>query len=103
MREYGIAPEAIVKLASNENPFGCSLHVKDAVSKIVSKMARYPDDSMFRLKAGLAKHYGVKESSVIIGSGSDQVIEFAVHAKANKERRITSYNVCYTKLLRLNW
>ncbi len=95
VREYGIAPEAIVKLASNENPNGCSLHVTKAVTDIISKMARYPDDSMFRLKAGLAGHYGVKENCVIIGSGSDQVIEFAVHAKANRERPVLMNSITF--------
>jgi histidinol-phosphate aminotransferase len=51
VREFGIEPKDIIKLASNENPYGCSPKVQDAVSKIVSKMALYPDDSMFKLKA----------------------------------------------------
>ncbi len=88
VREFGIAPEAIVKLASNENPYGCSLHVSQAVEHILSKMARYPDDSMYKLKASLAKRYGVDAGKVIIGSGSDQVIEFAVHAKAGPSRPV---------------
>ncbi|MEA1918434.1 MAG: histidinol-phosphate transaminase [Campylobacterota bacterium] len=88
VREYGIEAKDIVKLASNENPYGCSLHVKQAVSDIISKMARYPDDSMYKLKDALASHFEVKSDNVIIGAGSDQVIEFAVHAKANKERPV---------------
>ena len=44
VREFGIEPKDIVKLASNENPYGCSQTVKDAVSKIVGNMALYPDD-----------------------------------------------------------
>lgn len=81
VREYGIEPSRIIKLASNENPYGCSPKVQEAVTKIVPKMALYPDDSMYKLKAALAARYGVNEKQLIIGSGSDQVIEFAVHAK----------------------
>ncbi len=95
VREYGIATDDIVKLASNENPYGCSLHVQEAISTIVSKMARYPDDSMYRLKAALAEHYGVQSENVIIGSGSDQVIEFAVHAKANASRPVLMNNITF--------
>ncbi|MDX1296363.1 MAG: histidinol-phosphate transaminase, partial [Sulfurimonadaceae bacterium] len=52
VREFGIEPKDIVKLASNENPYGCSPKVQEAVGKIVSKMALYPDDSMYKLKEG---------------------------------------------------
>jgi len=77
VREFGIEPKDVVKLASNENPYGCSASVKEAVSRIIGKMALYPDDSMYKLKAGLAKRFGVNEKQVIIGAGSDQVIEFS--------------------------
>jgi histidinol-phosphate aminotransferase len=82
VREFGIDPKEIVKLASNENPFGCSQKVQDAVSSIVKNMALYPDDSMLKLKNALAKKYNVETKNIIIGSGSDQVIEFLIHAKA---------------------
>jgi histidinol-phosphate aminotransferase len=95
VREFGIQPDEIVKLASNENPNGCSQKVQDAVSKIVGKMALYPDDSMFKLKAGLAKRFGVDEGEVIIGAGSDQVIEFAVHAKANAQSKVLMNSVTF--------
>jgi histidinol-phosphate aminotransferase len=95
VREYGIEPKDIVKLASNENPYGCSLHVKDAVSAVVSKMPLYPDDSMYRLKDALSARFGVKDKNIIIGAGSDQVIEFAVHAKANKQRPVLMNSVTF--------
>jgi len=95
VREYGIEPEDIVKLASNENPYGCSLHVKEAVSAIVSKMALYPDDSMYKLKDALAKRFDVDSENIIIGAGSDQVIEFAVHAKASTERPVLMNSVTF--------
>jgi len=95
VREFGIAPEHIVKLASNENPFGCSPKVQEAVSKILPKMALYPDDSMYRLKAGLAKRFGVDTHQLIIGAGSDQVIEFAVHAKVGEGKKILINSITF--------
>lgn len=95
VREFGIAPQDIVKLASNENPYGCSPKVQEAVSKIISKMALYPDDSMYKLKAGISSKYGLEDENVIIGSGSDQVIEFVMHAKANAASKILMNSVTF--------
>jgi len=95
VREFGVEPKDIVKLASNENPYGCSTKVKDAVSKIVSQMSLYPDDSLTKLKTGLAKKYAVAEDELIIGSGSDQVIEFIMHAKAGSSAKILINSVTF--------
>lgn len=95
VREYGIEPDQIVKLASNENPNGCSPKVIEAVSKIVPKMALYPDDSMYKLKEGLAKRFDVSENEIVIGAGSDQVIEFAIHAKASNETKVLMNSVTF--------
>ncbi|MBU1643351.1 aminotransferase class I/II-fold pyridoxal phosphate-dependent enzyme, partial [bacterium] len=88
VRDFGIDPKDVVKLASNENPYGCSPKVQQAIVDIVSKMALYPDDSMYKLKAGLSKRFDVDEKEIIIGAGSDQIIEFAVHAKANAKSKV---------------
>jgi histidinol-phosphate aminotransferase len=95
VRDFGIEPKEIIKLASNENPYGCSPKVQDAVSKIVSKMALYPDDSMFQLKDKLSRKFGLADENVIIGSGSDQVIEFIMHAKANASSKILMNSVTF--------
>lgn len=95
VREFGIEPKDIVKLASNENPYGCSPSVQDAVTKIVSNMALYPDDSMIKLKVALSDRFQVEEDNVIIGSGSDQVIEFLMHAKANSSSKILMNSVTF--------
>ncbi|NOQ30684.1 MAG: histidinol-phosphate transaminase [Helicobacteraceae bacterium] len=95
VREFGIDPKDIIKLASNENPYGCSNKVQDAVSQIVSKMAMYPDDSMTKLKDGLSKKFNISSDELIIGSGSDQVIEFLVHAKANSNSKILINSVTF--------
>ncbi len=95
VREFGIDPADIVKLASNENPYGCSPKVKSAVSDIIGNMSLYPDDSMHKLKGGLAKRFDVNEKEIIIGAGSDQVIEFAVHAKANATSKILINSITF--------
>ena len=88
VREYGVDEKDIIKLASNENPRGCSKKVQDAVCKDVSKMNLYPDDSMYELKEKLANRFDVQSKNVIVGAGSDQIISFGVHAKANSTNKV---------------
>ncbi len=95
VREFGIQPNEIVKLASNENPNGCSPKVQEAVNSIVGKMALYPDDSMFALKDALARRFDVESGNIIIGAGSDQVIEFAVHAKAHAGSKVLMNSITF--------
>ena len=85
VREFGIKPNDIIKLASNENPYGCSPKVQKEVEKIVPQMSMYPDDSMYELKEGLAKKFEVDSKNIIIGAGSDQILEFAIHAVEPKK------------------
>ena len=79
VKEFGINAKDIIKLASNENPYGVSKKVQEAVAKIVSNMYMYPDDSMYELKEGLSAKFQVTSENIIIGAGSDQVLEFAIH------------------------
>lgn len=95
VREYGIDKNSIVKLASNENPFGCSPKVKDAVRSIIDNMSLYPDDSMVKLKTALSDKYGIRGNELIIGAGSDQVIEFAIHAKAHSGSKVLINSVTF--------
>ena len=80
VREFGIAAKDVVKLASNENPIGTN----PAIAKVIRSNADiahlYPDDSMFELKAALSKKFNVQDNNIIIGAGSDQVIEFISRA-----------------------
>ena len=95
VREFGIDAKDIVKLASNENPYGCSPKVQQSIVDIVAKMAMYPDDSMMKLKDGLGKRFEVEEENIIVGSGSDQVIEFLIHAKADEKSKILINSVTF--------
>ncbi|WP_419770706.1 MAG: histidinol-phosphate transaminase [Candidatus Marinarcus sp.] len=88
VREYGINPCDIIKLASNENPYGTSPLVTQKIQSLSKNMFMYPDDSMFELKEALGEKYQVASNNIIIGSGSDQILEFCVHAKCNEKSTI---------------
>ena len=88
VREYGINPKDIIKLASNENPYGTSPIVTKKIQEIAGSMFVYPDDSMYELKEALSIKFEVEPSNVIIGSGSDQILEFCVHAKCDKNSKV---------------
>lgn len=95
VREYGIDAKNIIKLASNENPRGCSPKVLEAVRTEAPKMMLYPDDSMYELKEGLAHKFEVKSENIMIGAGSDQILDFAVHAKANATNKILMAGITF--------
>ncbi len=88
VREFGIAAEDVVKLASNENPIGTSPRVQEAIIKHAGKAHLYPDDSMFELKAALASKFAVKQDNIIIGAGSDQVLEFISRAVLDEQSSV---------------
>ena len=72
-REMGIPVESIVKLASNENPLGMSPKAKAAVEKAITGVERYPDQ--FDLIAKLAARCGVAQNQVVLGNGSNDVLD----------------------------
>lgn len=95
VREYGVDEKDIIKLASNENPYGTSPKVTKKVQEIAKNMFMYPDDSMFELKEALANKFKVESSNIIMGSGSDQILEFAIHAKCDKNSKLLMSNVTF--------
>ncbi len=79
-REMGIAEASIVKLASNENPLGMSPRAREAAEAALADLARYPDGGAFALKAALSRKFGVKPEQLVIGNGSNDILELAAHA-----------------------
>ncbi len=71
-RELGL--DRVVKLASNENPLGPSPKAVAAVKAAAESMNLYPDGAAYELKVALADHFGMPESTVMIGNGSDELI-----------------------------
>lgn len=79
-RELGLAPETIVKLASNENPLGPSPRVLEAVRQALPELTRYPDGNGFTLKQSLAHRYGVALEQITLGNGSNDILELVARA-----------------------
>jgi histidinol-phosphate aminotransferase len=79
-REFGLDESAIVKLASNENPFGVPESAKQAMAAAAAELGRYPDANGFDLKAALSKRYEVPADWITLGNGSNDILEIAAHA-----------------------
>lgn len=79
-REFGLDEASIVKLASNENPFGVPESSKQAMAAAVAELGRYPDANGFDLKAALSKRYEVPADWITLGNGSNDILEIAAHA-----------------------
>jgi len=79
-RELGLAPASIVKLASNENPRGPSPRALAAIAQAAADITRYPDGNAYALKQALAAKLGVAAEEVVLGNGSNDVLELVTHA-----------------------
>jgi histidinol-phosphate aminotransferase len=87
-RELGISGS--IKLASNENPLGPSPKAVNAVRKALEGLNRYPDGSGFYLSQALAKSLGVDLNQVILGNGSNELIELAVRTFVQPGEEVVS-------------
>ncbi|TFW16890.1 histidinol-phosphate transaminase [Massilia arenosa] len=83
-REFGLDEANIVKLASNENPFGVPESSKQAMLQAAAELARYPDSNGFELKTALAKRYDVPMDCITLGNGSNDILEIAAKAFVQK-------------------
>jgi histidinol-phosphate aminotransferase len=79
-RELGLPPQDIIKLASNENPLGPSPAALAAMEKALGSLHLYPDGNAFYLKQKLAAKLGLDPTNLILGNGSNEIIEFVGHA-----------------------
>jgi histidinol-phosphate aminotransferase len=79
-RELDLDPATIVKLASNENPRGASPKVQAAIAAAAADLTRYPDGNGFALKAALSQRLGVAPEQIVLGNGSNDVLELVTHA-----------------------
>jgi histidinol-phosphate aminotransferase len=85
----------IIKLASNENPFGCSLFVKRAVEKEAVNIHRYPDGGAYYLKKELSKFLEVPESQIIIGNGSNDILDMIARAFLDKNSEVLMFEYSF--------
>ena len=79
-RELGIAVEDIVKLASNENPLGPSPAARQAMIETLERAHFYPDGGGYYLRQAIAERLDLNMDNVILGNGSNEIIEFIGHA-----------------------
>ena len=79
-REFGLDEDSIVKLASNENPFGLPESARLAMLAALADLGRYPDANGFELKAALAQRFAVPPDWITLGNGSNDILEIAAHA-----------------------
>ena len=79
-RELGLAPGQIIKLASNENPLGPSPLAKKAMIEALDRAHFYPDGGGYYLREAIAKKTGLSSNQIILGNGSNEIIEFLGHA-----------------------
>lgn len=79
-RELGMAPGEIIKLASNENPLGPSPKAVEAMRAAIERVNFYPDGGGYYLRTAIAERHGVERENVILGNGSNEIIEFLGHA-----------------------
>lgn len=75
-REFKL--KKVIKLASNENPLGPSPKSRLAMQKTIKGLHRYPDGSGYHLKQALSFHLGVQSSQIILGNGSNEVIDHLI-------------------------
>lgn len=89
-REYGITGS--IKMASNENPWGPSPRAIEAIHESLAGLHRYPDGSCYRLTHALAGKLGFAADEIVLGNGSNEIIEMLVKAYVqNGDEVITSH------------
>lgn len=78
----------VVKLASNENPFGPSPKALEALKKALKGINRYPDSHGFYLKRKLARQHNLKPEQFILGNGSDELIDTVIKTFVEEDEQI---------------
>lgn len=82
-REYGVSD--VVKLASNENPMGCSPYVTLAITEQLGNLARYPDGNGYYLKQALADFNNIAVEQITLGNGSDDLLDILARTFVSAE------------------
>jgi len=87
-RELGLDPAQIVKVASNENPLGPSPLAKSAMREALEEAHIYPDGGGYRLRTGIAESLGLGRENVVLGNGSNEIIELLCHTFLNPQAEL---------------
>ena len=94
-REMGLEERSIVKLASNENPRGIGPRTRAAIEAAIGDIARYPDGNGFELKQALARRYHVDMGAIVLGNGSNDVLELMALAFLGPGRAAVFSQHCF--------
>jgi len=94
-RELGLKEESIIKLASNENPRGIGPRTRAAIDAAIAEVARYPDGNGHDLKLALSRRHGVEPGAVVLGNGSNDVLELVAHAFLGPGRAAVFSQHCF--------
>ena len=87
-RELGLELESIVKVASNENPLGPAPMALDAIREAATDMHVYPDGGAYKLRSALADKYDLDLENVVLGNGSNEIIELLCHCFLNPDAEL---------------
>ena len=94
-REHNLPVENVLKLASNENPLGPSRKAVAAMRGVLDQLHLYPDGNAFYLKRKLAQKLGVEPQNLILGNGSNEIIEFVGHALIKPGAEVVVSEYCF--------
>lgn len=87
----------LVKLNTNENPYGPSPRVLEAVrAEVADSLRLYPDPNSDRLKQAIAEYHGVERANVFVGNGSDEVLAHAFYALFRHDLPILFPDITYS-------
>jgi histidinol-phosphate aminotransferase len=92
-RQLGL--KDVIKLASNENPIGASPKAVEAIRKAAFGVNRYPDSQGFCLKKKLAKNLGVNSSNIVLGNGSDELIDIIIKTFVEDDENIVTSDTTF--------
>jgi len=87
-RQLGL--KEVIKLASNENPFGSSPRAISAIKKSLNQINRYPDSQSYYLKKRLARYYGLAPENFVLGNGSDELIDVIIKTLVEPDESIVT-------------
>ena len=91
-RKIGIPEDKIIKLASNENPYGISPIVKKALSNF-NEYGLYPDGSGYNLIKKISDYFGLENNQITIGNGSNDILELAARIVLDQDSEVIFLNM----------
>ncbi len=87
-RDLGLDPSQIIKLASNENPLGPSPMAQAAMCAALAEAHIYPDGGGYQLRTAIAEDVGLARENVVLGNGSNEIIELLCHTFLNRQTEL---------------